>query len=64
MTGGGPDHASEVLGTYLYGLAFGSTAGSISAIGYATAVSVIVFLLGMATVLVQFWMTRRSRNLY
>jgi ABC-type sugar transport system permease subunit len=64
MTGGGPDHASEVLGTYLYGLAFGSTAGSIPAIGYATAVSVIVFILGMATVLVQFWMTRRSRNVY
>jgi len=64
MTGGGPDHSSEVLGTYLYGLAFGSTAGSIPAVGYATAVSVVVFILGMATVVAQFWMTRRSRNVY
>jgi len=64
MTGGGPDHASEVLGTYLYGLAFGGTAGAIPAVGYATAVSVIVFILGMATIIVQVGITRRSRNVY
>ncbi|GAB3410838.1 carbohydrate ABC transporter permease [Flindersiella endophytica] len=62
MTGGGPNHASEVLGTYLYGLAFGSTAGAIPAVGYATAVSVIVFFLGMLAILLQFWLTRRPRD--
>ncbi|MGW5360050.1 carbohydrate ABC transporter permease [Actinopolymorpha pittospori] len=62
MTGGGPNHASEVLGTYLYGLAFGSTAGSTPAVGYATAVSVVVFVLGMAAVGLQFAMTRRARD--
>lgn len=62
MTGGGPNHASEVLGTYLYGLAFGSTAGSVPAVGYATAVSVVVFALGMGAVLLQFWMTRKARD--
>ncbi len=62
MTGGGPNHASEVLGTYLYGLAFGSTAGATPAVGYATAVSVVVFALGMGAVALQFWMTRRARD--
>jgi ABC-type sugar transport system permease subunit len=60
MTGGGPNHASEVLGTYLYGLAFGSTAGATPAVGYATAVSVVVFALGMGAVALQLWMTRRA----
>lgn len=62
MTGGGPNHASEVLGTYLYGLAFGSTAGAIPVVGYATAVSMVVFVIGMGAVLLQFWMTRRARD--
>ncbi len=62
MTGGGPNHASEVLGTYLYNLAFGSTSGSIPAVGYATAVSVIMFFIGMAAILFQFWVTRRPKD--
>ena len=45
MTAGGPDHASEVFGTYLYSLAFGSTAGSIPQLGYGSAFSVIVMAL-------------------
>lgn len=62
LTGGGPNHASEVLGTYLYGLAFGSTSGAIPAVGYATAVSVVVAVLGLAAVLLQFRMTRRAHG--
>ena len=40
MTGGGPNHASEVFGTYLYNLAFGSTSGALPQLGYASAFSV------------------------
>lgn len=64
MTGGGPNHASEVLGTYLYGLAFGSSAGAVPAIGYATAVSMVVALLGIGAVILQIWMARRGRDVY
>lgn len=62
LTGGGPNHASEVLGTYLYGLAFGNTAGATPAVGYATAVSVVVAVLGLAAVWLQFRMARRARD--
>ena len=44
MTGGGPNHASEVFGTYLYNLAFGSTSGSLPQFGYASAFSVVVMM--------------------
>jgi ABC-type sugar transport system permease subunit len=64
MTGGGPNHSSEVLGTYLYGLAFGSTAGATPAVGYATAVSMVVALLGIGAVILQMWMARRGRDVY
>ncbi len=60
MTAGGPNHASEVFGTYLYSLAFGSTAGSIPQLGYGSAFSVIVMLLCGAAVLVQIVLSRRA----
>lgn len=62
MTGGGPSHASEVLGTYLYSLAFGSTAGSIPQLGYGSAFSVIVMLLCGVAVGVQLFLTRRAQR--
>jgi len=62
MTGGGPNHASEVLGTQLYGLAFGSTSGSIPQFGYASALSVIVLLLCTAAVAVQIAINRRAAS--
>jgi ABC-type sugar transport system permease subunit len=62
MTGGGPSHASEVLGTYLYSLAFGSTAGSIPQLGYGSAFSVIVMLLCGVAVGVQVFLTRRAQR--
>jgi ABC-type sugar transport system permease subunit len=62
MTGGGPSHATEVFGTYLYSLAFGSTAGSIPQLGYGSAFSVIVMLLCGVAVLVQVVLTRRAQR--
>jgi ABC-type sugar transport system permease subunit len=61
MTGGGPNHASEVLGTYLYGLAFGSTAGAVPALGYATAISMVIFALCMLATVAQLRLARRGR---
>jgi ABC-type sugar transport system permease subunit len=60
MTGGGPNHASEVFGTYLYSLAFGSTSGSLPQYGYASAFSVVVMIMCILAVLVQMALTRRA----
>jgi len=62
MTGGGPSHQSEVFGTYLYGLAFGSTSGSIPQLGYGSAFSVVVMLLGGVAVLVQVILSKRANR--
>jgi multiple sugar transport system permease protein/raffinose/stachyose/melibiose transport system permease protein len=62
MTGGGPNRASEVLGTYLYGLAFGSTAGAVPALGYATAISMVIFVLCLVATLIQLRISRRSAD--
>ncbi|RKN37785.1 carbohydrate ABC transporter permease [Streptomyces hoynatensis] len=64
MTGGGPNRASEVLGTYLYGLAFGSSAGAVPSFGYATAISMIVFVLCLVATLVQVRVNRRARDVF
>ena len=60
MTGGGPNHASEVFGTYLYSLAFGSTSGSLPQLGYASAFSVVVMMMCILAVIVQMAITRRA----
>ncbi|WP_166606538.1 ABC transporter permease subunit [Kineococcus siccus] len=60
MTQGGPNHASESLGTRLYSLAFGSTSGSVPQFGYASSLSVVVLLLCTFAVVLQTWLTRRS----
>jgi ABC-type sugar transport system permease subunit len=62
MTQGGPNHASDVLGTYLYSLAFGTLAGSVPEVGYGTAVSIVVVALCAVAVLVQFAVNRRSAD--
>jgi ABC-type sugar transport system permease subunit len=62
MTGGGPDNASQSLTTYLYSLAFGGqVAGAIPAIGYATAIGVIVLLLAIIIVAAQLAIGARRR---
>jgi multiple sugar transport system permease protein len=60
MTQGGPDHHSEVLGTYLYSLAFGTLSGSVPQVGYATAISIIIMVICMITVVAQFRVNRRA----
>ena len=60
MTQGGPNHASESLGTQLYGLAFGSTSGSIPQFGYASALSIVVLVLCTVAVGVQIALNRRA----
>jgi len=62
MTGGGPNHASEVFGTYLYNLAFGSTSGSLPQFGYASAFSVVVMIMCILAVVVQMAITRRAER--
>ncbi|MGP9539126.1 carbohydrate ABC transporter permease [Brachybacterium sp. AOP43-C2-M15] len=60
MTGGGPNNSTQVLGTYLYGLAFGSASGSVPQLGYASALSVVVMALCTAAVLFQMRLSRRA----
>jgi ABC-type sugar transport system permease subunit len=62
MTGGGPNHASEVLGTYLYGLAFGTTSGALPQLGYASAFSVVTMILCTIAVIIQMGITRRAER--
>lgn len=62
LTQGGPNHASEVLGTYLYKLAFGSTAGGLPNLGYATAISMVILVLCIVAVIVQFRVTARGQR--
>ncbi|WP_049579400.1 carbohydrate ABC transporter permease [Streptomyces sp. SBT349] len=64
MTGGGPNRASEVLGTYLYGLAFGSSAGAVPSFGYATAISMVVFVLCLVATVVQVRVNRKARDVH
>lgn len=42
MTAGGPNHASETLGTYLYRTAFGAMGSSNPQLGYATAIAIVI----------------------
>lgn len=60
MTGGGPNHASETLGTYLYKLAFGGGIAATSELGYAAALAVVILALSLAVSVVL--ISRRGRN--
>jgi ABC-type sugar transport system permease subunit len=64
MTTGGPNHATEVLGTYLYVTAFGATGGGAPSMGYAAAIGVVILLLAMSGTIIQFRLTRERSNVY
>lgn len=53
MTGGGPNGASEVLGTFLYRAAFRN-----DTVGYASAIAVVMFLLALVFGLIQIRLQR------
>jgi ABC-type sugar transport system permease subunit len=64
MTTGGPNHASEVLGTYLYVTAFGATGGGSPSMGYASAVGVVILILAMIGTAIQLRVTGRKTDVY
>jgi len=47
MTAGGPDHASETLGTYLYTIAFGAQGSANPELGYASAIGIVILILAL-----------------
>jgi ABC-type sugar transport system permease subunit len=64
MTYGGPNHATEVLGTYLYITAFGATGGGSPSMGYAAAIGVVILSLAMIGTIVQFRFIRGRSDVY
>jgi ABC-type sugar transport system permease subunit len=64
MTTGGPNHATEVLGTYFYVTAFGATGGGAPSMGYAAAIGVVILILAMIATIIQFRLTRERSNVY
>lgn len=64
MTTGGPNHASEVLGTYLYVTAFGATGGGSPSSGYAAAVGVVILVLSMIGTYAQLRLTGGRSDVY
>jgi ABC-type sugar transport system permease subunit len=64
MTTGGPNHASEVLGTYLYVTAFGATGGGSPSMGYAAAIGVVILILSLIGTSIQLRLTRNRADVY
>ena len=53
MTTGGPNHASETLGTYLYRTAFGALGSSNPHLGYATAIAIVILIFSLIFSIIQ-----------
>lgn len=64
MTTGGPNRATEVLGTFLYSTGFGGVGGGSPTVGYAAAIGVVILVLAMVGTLLQFRLTRRASDVY
>jgi raffinose/stachyose/melibiose transport system permease protein len=56
MTGGGPNNASQVLGTWLYTQGFMQ-----NDFGYGAAIATVVFVVTMLTGILHLWYTKRGR---
>jgi ABC-type sugar transport system permease subunit len=59
MTAGGPNHASETLGTYLYSTAFGAMGSSNPQLGYATAIAIVILALSAVLSVIQIRIGKR-----
>ncbi len=59
MTAGGPNHASETLGTYLYSTSFGAMGSSNPQLGYATAIAIVILGLSALISVVQIRIGKR-----
>ncbi len=55
MTTGGPNHATEVMATYLYTLAFGSIGTGTPHMGYAAAIGIMILIFSVLASVVQLW---------
>ncbi len=53
MTTGGPNHASDTLGTYLYRTAFGALGSSNPHLGYATAIAIVILVFSLIFSVIQ-----------
>jgi len=53
LTAGGPNHASETLGTYLYRTAFGAMGSSNPQLGYATSIAMIILVISLIFSVIQ-----------
>jgi ABC-type sugar transport system permease subunit len=64
MTAGGPNHASETLGTYLYSIAFGAMGSSNPQLGYASAIGVLILIIAAVISIVQIRVGQASETEY
>lgn len=60
MTAGGPNHASDTLGTYLYSTAFGAMGSSNPQLGYATSIGIVILVLSFILSVIQIRVGRRQ----
>lgn len=62
MTTGGPNHASDTLGTYLYSIAFGGAGSSNPQLGYASAIAVVILIISLFLSVIQLRIGRRGET--
>jgi ABC-type sugar transport system permease subunit len=64
MTAGGPNHASDTLGTYLYSTSFGAMGSSNPQLGYATAIAIVILVLSLILAILQIRVGKRQEIEY
>ncbi|MFE0753134.1 carbohydrate ABC transporter permease [Inquilinus sp. NPDC058860] len=64
MTAGGPNHASDTLGTYLYSTSFGAMGSSNPQLGYATAIAIVILVLSFLLSILQIRLGKRREIEY